>query len=182
MRQAMRKDAVIDVSLQSLPRPGGVPARTRPDDACGLCLSQSVQTQANASFRVAVKLACRSERQALTERGSMMKPAAGNRANKQKVNLAELLAKAILSTRSAAIVATDRDGIIRVWNPGAERVFGHSREEAVGRSRGRAAMARVTCSRFRHCATMARRSRCSSRSPHCGKRGRWSAWPRSSAT
>jgi PAS domain S-box-containing protein len=41
------------------------------------------------------------------------------------VSFAELLAEALLLTRSDAIIATDRDGIIRFWNPGAERVFGH---------------------------------------------------------
>ncbi|MGB6465498.1 MAG: GNAT family N-acetyltransferase [Xanthobacteraceae bacterium] len=50
------------------------------------------------------------------------------------MDFAGLLAEAILSTRSDAIVATDRDGIIRFWNPGAERVFGHSPKEAVGSS------------------------------------------------
>jgi PAS domain S-box-containing protein len=63
-----------------------------------------------------------------------MEPAVGDRANKQNVNFAELLAEALLSTGSNAIVATDRDGIIRFWNPGAERVFGHSRRDALGRS------------------------------------------------
>ena len=63
-----------------------------------------------------------------------MEPAAGNRANRQNVNFAELLAEALLSTRSDAIVAADRDGIIQFWNPGAERIFGHSRRDAVGRS------------------------------------------------
>jgi PAS domain S-box-containing protein len=58
---------------------------------------------------------------------------AGNRTNKD-VDFAGLLAEAILSTRSDAIVATDRDGIIRFWNPGAERVFGHSPKEAIGSS------------------------------------------------
>lgn len=60
-----------------------------------------------------------------------MEVTAENTTNKD-VDFTELLAKAILSTRSDAIVATDRDGIIRFWNPGAERVFGHSRQEAVG--------------------------------------------------
>lgn len=39
----------------------------------------------------------------------------------QDPDLAELLAEAILATRSDAIVATDRDGIIRFWNPGAPK-------------------------------------------------------------
>src|SRR5215475_8215881 len=44
----------------------------------------------------------------------------------------DLLAKAILSMRSDAIVATDCDGIIRFWNPGAERIFGYSTDDAIG--------------------------------------------------
>ena len=44
------------------------------------------------------------------------------------------LPKAILSTRSDAIIADDRDGIIRFWNPGAERIFGHAGNDAIGRS------------------------------------------------
>ena len=44
------------------------------------------------------------------------------------------LPKAILSTRSDAIIAADRDGIIRFWNPGAERIFGHAGNDAIGRS------------------------------------------------
>jgi PAS domain-containing protein len=59
-----------------------------------------------------------------------MEVAAEKRTNKD-MDFAGLLAEAILSTRSDAIVATDRDGIIRFWNPGAERVFGHSRREAL---------------------------------------------------
>lgn len=47
---------------------------------------------------------------------------------------ADLLADAVLSTRSDAIVAADRDGVIRFWNPGAERIFGHAASEAIGRS------------------------------------------------
>jgi PAS domain S-box-containing protein len=47
---------------------------------------------------------------------------------------AGLLAEAVLSTRSDALVAADRDGVIRFWNPGAERIFGYSSEEALGRS------------------------------------------------
>ena len=38
----------------------------------------------------------------------------------------ELIADALLSTRSDAVVAADRDGVIRFWNPGAERIFGHA--------------------------------------------------------
>ena len=50
------------------------------------------------------------------------------------MNLSDLLASAVLSTRSDAIIAADTDGIIRFWNPGAERIFGHSAADAVGRS------------------------------------------------
>ena len=44
------------------------------------------------------------------------------------------VARAILSTRSDAIVAADRDGLIRFWNPGAERIFGFAHADAIGRS------------------------------------------------
>ena len=50
------------------------------------------------------------------------------------MNFSELIAQAVLLTRSDAIIAADRDGIIRFWNPGAERMFGHVSGEAVGRS------------------------------------------------
>ena len=46
----------------------------------------------------------------------------------------DLVAHAILSTPSDAIIAADRDGIIRVWNPGAERIFGFAAADAIGRS------------------------------------------------
>ena len=46
----------------------------------------------------------------------------------------EVLAKAVLSTASDAIIAADKDGIIRFWNPGAERIFGYSSGAAVGTS------------------------------------------------
>jgi PAS domain S-box-containing protein len=48
------------------------------------------------------------------------------------VNFSELIAQAVLLTRSDAIIAADRDGIIRFWNPGAERIFGHVSGEAIG--------------------------------------------------
>jgi len=47
---------------------------------------------------------------------------------------AEVLAEAVLSARSDAIVAADAKGVIRFWNPGAERIFGYSRDEALGQS------------------------------------------------
>jgi PAS domain S-box-containing protein len=50
------------------------------------------------------------------------------------VNFSELVAQAVLRTRSDAIIAADRDGIICFWNPGAERMFGHVSGEAIGRS------------------------------------------------
>jgi PAS domain S-box-containing protein len=46
----------------------------------------------------------------------------------------DVVAKAVLSSRSDAIIAADKDGIIRFWNPGAERIFGYSSEAAVGAS------------------------------------------------
>jgi PAS domain S-box-containing protein len=50
------------------------------------------------------------------------------------IGFLSLIAGAVLSTRSDAIIATDREGIVRFWNPGAERVFGHSVADAIGRS------------------------------------------------
>lgn len=50
------------------------------------------------------------------------------------MDIPDILAEAILSTRSDAIVAADRDGIIRFWNAGAERLFGYSCNEAISRS------------------------------------------------
>lgn len=50
------------------------------------------------------------------------------------MSLSTVLAEAILSTRSDAIITTDRNGIIDFWNPGAERIFGYARDDAVGRS------------------------------------------------
>jgi PAS domain S-box-containing protein len=46
----------------------------------------------------------------------------------------DTLAKAILSTRSDAIVASDGKGTITFWNSGAERIFGFTAEEALGQS------------------------------------------------
>jgi len=50
------------------------------------------------------------------------------------LSLSAVLAEAILSARSDAIIAADRHGIIRFWNPGAERLSGYSRDEALGQS------------------------------------------------
>ncbi len=50
------------------------------------------------------------------------------------MNPSDLLAEAILSTRSDAIIAADREGIICFWNPGAERIFGHASNDVIGRS------------------------------------------------
>lgn len=50
------------------------------------------------------------------------------------MNFSEVIAQAVLLTRSDAIIAADRDGIICFWNPGAERMFGHVNGEAIGRS------------------------------------------------
>jgi PAS fold len=50
------------------------------------------------------------------------------------MDLAWLVAEAILAAAADAVVATDRNGIIRVWNPGAERIFGHHADEALGQS------------------------------------------------
>ena len=44
----------------------------------------------------------------------------------------EILADAVLSSRSDAIIAADPKGIIRFWNPGAERIFGFTAAEAIG--------------------------------------------------
>ncbi|HWJ99747.1 MAG TPA: PAS domain S-box protein [Xanthobacteraceae bacterium] len=46
----------------------------------------------------------------------------------------DTLAKAVLSTRSDAIVASDEKGAITFWNSGAERIFGFAPEEALGQS------------------------------------------------
>jgi PAS domain S-box-containing protein len=50
------------------------------------------------------------------------------------MGLTSLLAEAVLSMQSDAIIAADRDGAIRFWNPGAERIFGYASHEAIGRS------------------------------------------------
>ena len=45
-----------------------------------------------------------------------------------------MLARALLGTRSDAIIAADKDGVVRFWNPGAKRIFGYTSEDAVGQS------------------------------------------------
>lgn len=50
------------------------------------------------------------------------------------MTLTKLLAEAVLSTHSDAIIAADREGTIRFWNPGAERIFGYTSADAVGQS------------------------------------------------
>jgi len=50
------------------------------------------------------------------------------------MSFSDILAEAILSTNSDAIIAADREGIIRFWNPGAERIFGYASGAAIGRS------------------------------------------------
>lgn len=50
------------------------------------------------------------------------------------MSLHQIIAEAILSTDTDAIVAADKEGIIRFWNSGAERIFGYTDAEAVGRS------------------------------------------------
>jgi PAS domain S-box-containing protein len=50
------------------------------------------------------------------------------------VNISALVAEAVLTGRSDAIIAADQEGIIRFWNPGAERLFGFERAEALGQS------------------------------------------------
>jgi PAS domain S-box-containing protein len=49
-------------------------------------------------------------------------------------DIPRILAQAVLSTRSDAIIAADRGGIIRFWNPGAERIFGFLSADALGQS------------------------------------------------
>jgi PAS domain S-box-containing protein len=46
----------------------------------------------------------------------------------------DVLANAVLSTSSDAIIAADKEGIIRFWNPGAERIFGFTSREAIGQT------------------------------------------------
>ncbi|KDP87711.1 hypothetical protein CF70_034955 [Cupriavidus sp. SK-3] len=50
------------------------------------------------------------------------------------MNIADTLARSIVTDASDAIIATDREGVICLWNAGAERIFGYTASEAVGRS------------------------------------------------
>jgi PAS domain S-box-containing protein len=54
--------------------------------------------------------------------------------NESAMDRKSILAEAILSTGSDAIIAADKEGTIFFWNPGAERIFGHASADAVGRS------------------------------------------------
>lgn len=50
------------------------------------------------------------------------------------MSILSIIAKAVLSTSSDAIIAADKEGIIVFWNPGAERIFGYESAVAVGQS------------------------------------------------
>jgi PAS domain S-box-containing protein len=50
------------------------------------------------------------------------------------MNIFEMVAHAICSARSDAIIASDRSGKITFWNAGAERIFGRSAASALGQS------------------------------------------------
>jgi PAS domain S-box-containing protein len=50
------------------------------------------------------------------------------------MNFSDILAEAVLSTSTDAIIAADKEGIIRFWNPGAERIFGYASCTAIGQS------------------------------------------------
>ncbi len=49
-------------------------------------------------------------------------------------DVADAVARALMSSRSDAIIAADRDGAITFWNEGAERIFGHPQEAVLGKS------------------------------------------------
>src|SRR5688500_7389030 len=51
-----------------------------------------------------------------------------------QMELARIVADAILAAAADEVIAADREGIIRIWNAGAERIFGFVRDEAVGRA------------------------------------------------
>ena len=50
------------------------------------------------------------------------------------MSFSDVLADAVLSTSSDAIVAADKDGLILFWNVGAERIFGYAKAAAIGQS------------------------------------------------
>jgi PAS domain S-box-containing protein len=50
------------------------------------------------------------------------------------MNISEMVAHAVISARSDAIIASDTSGKIIFWNAGAERIFGHTAESALGQS------------------------------------------------
>jgi PAS domain S-box-containing protein len=54
--------------------------------------------------------------------------------NENAMDRKSILAEAIMSTGSDAIIAADKEGTIFFWNPGAERIFGHTSADALGRS------------------------------------------------
>jgi PAS domain S-box-containing protein len=56
------------------------------------------------------------------------------RSTRLMMNFDETLAKAVLASRSDAIVASDEKGTITFWNSGAERIFGFTSKEALGQS------------------------------------------------
>ena len=50
------------------------------------------------------------------------------------MSVLSMIAEAVLSTSSDAIIAADKEGIIVFWNPGAERIFGYESAVAIGQS------------------------------------------------
>lgn len=44
------------------------------------------------------------------------------------------VARALMDSRTDAIIAADLDGVIQLWNPGAERLFGYPPSDVIGRS------------------------------------------------
>jgi PAS domain S-box-containing protein len=50
------------------------------------------------------------------------------------MDVAKIVADALLAAAADAVVATDREGTIRLWSPGAERIFGFGASEALGQS------------------------------------------------
>jgi PAS domain S-box-containing protein len=50
------------------------------------------------------------------------------------MTIADMVAEALLSARSEAVIAADTNGTIILWNPGAERMFGYPAASAIGAS------------------------------------------------